>query len=200
MRLSDFETLEAARAFETTTGKMISKNEIIGLLASANLYVRFKEIAQDGSHPFQDVAAALLDATAFNFMSGTLMGEQNLAALEAFSQAGLPESAAIQSLKPSINALANPPVRPYEHVTLHEFLQAKNAMPRTRVAAIDGWVKITTTADVEKHNPQISVQPVRGLHTRVSAFSGVEAAGEYFAKVPVTATDVWVDDPYQVIS
>jgi len=93
-------------------------------------------------------------------------------------------------------------VTPFERVTLHEVLLARDACPTIAVTQSDGYVVITTTADTESHNPRLlAMNPRTGALVRIESFRGVSTAGTYDAKVPPEwrTADLFVDDAYGVI-
>ena len=93
-------------------------------------------------------------------------------------------------------------VTPFERVTLHEVLLARDACPTIAVTQSGGYVVITTTAETEPHNPRLlALNPRTGALVRVESFRGVASAGTYDAKVPSEwrTADLFVDDAYGVI-
>jgi len=93
-------------------------------------------------------------------------------------------------------------VTPFERVTLHEVLLARDACPTVAVTQSDGYVVITTTAETELHNPRLlATNPRTGAVVRIESFRGVSTAGNYDARVPSEwrNADLFVDDAYGVI-
>ena len=90
-------------------------------------------------------------------------------------------------------------VTPFERVTLHEVLLARDACPTVAVTQSDGYVVITTTADTEIHNPRLlAMNPRTGALVRIESFRGVSTAGTYDAKVPPEwrGASLFVDNAY----
>lgn len=199
MKLSDFNTLADAKAYTTTEPKLIHRDSMNSLLASAGMYVALKDISQDSTNPHQNLIAAFLDSTEYNFMVGNSTGDRQVLALDSMISAGGAMGVALQSLKPAILSIANPTVKPFESATKHDFDAAKGVIARVSKQAVDGWLKITTAAECESHRPQIYVD-VQGVLQRVAGFNAVSAAGDYVAQVPRGYTEYFVDDAYNVVS
>ena len=93
-------------------------------------------------------------------------------------------------------------VTPFERVTLHEVLLARDACPTIAVTQSDGYVVITTTADTETHNPVIwAINPRTNKPEKANQFFNVGAAGVYDRFIPI-AMRSWplsVDNAYGVI-
>ena len=106
MKLTDFDTIADAKAWEQTRGQQISRNEMNALLAGAGIYVAFKHIAENDAHPFQNMIAAFLDATQYNFTQSDPIGAQNTAVLDAMIAAELPESPALTGAVSRSQAIA----------------------------------------------------------------------------------------------
>lgn len=200
MKLTDFATLDDARAWETSEGRMLSRDRVNALLVSAGLYVKLKTIGQTADHPFQDAMAAFFDTREYSFIEGDPVGDGNILLLDSMIAAELPEiSPALAQLKPVVQALSNRTVRPYENTTLHQFLVAKGTCPRKLVLlAQNGWLKITLNEAVERHAPVVWQQV--GTHfVRVTSFPVVESAGEYITKVSKGFSALYVDDAYGAV-
>jgi len=200
VKLTDFATLAEARAYEHVQEQMINRNQMNGILAQAVLYVSLKAIAASDGHPFQDAMAAFFDATEYNFTAGTPVGDQNIAMLDAMIAAGLPESPALAATRPTVVALANPMVKPYEYTTLHQFLTANGTCPRKPVAPSNGWLQITLAAAVETHSPSVWNYVSEFDHwERIGGFAQVGGAGAYTLKVSKAWSQLWIDDAYGVL-
>jgi len=83
MQLKDFETIEAARAYDTAQPRMISRHIMNAMLAQAGLYIPLKRMQDDDTNPFQNAMAAFFDPgiSDYNFQSGHPVGSQNVATL-----------------------------------------------------------------------------------------------------------------------
>jgi hypothetical protein len=200
MRLQDFDTLAQAQAYVTTQPKLIHRDSMNSLLASAGLYVGLKAIAQDTASPFQNLISAFLDSTDYNFMIGNSTGDSQIAALDSIISAGGDLGAAMSSIRPLILGMANPTYRPFELSNKHDFDLAKGTITRKPVTQTDGILTITTTADCETHNPQV-YQYIESadFYKRVAGFRGVGVAGKHQIEVP-RVSNLFVDDAYGVVS
>lgn len=201
MKLADFETLAEAKAYETTQGRMVSRHIMNGILAQASLYVPLKRMADDDTNPFQNAMAAFFDSgiSDYNFQTAHPIGQQNLGMLDdmiAADVGGL--GSALAAVKTQLLALANVTVTPFADTTEHAWQLAKGTVQRVEKTPTNGYLQITTTADCERHNPQISIQ-VGSEFVRVASFNGIESAGTYTAQVPKGYSTLWVDDTYGVI-
>lgn len=203
MKLSEFNTLAEAKLYHKTQPRLIHRDSMNSLLASAGLYVGFQAMAVDNTNPFQNLIAAFLDSTEYNFMRGepTSTGERQIAALDSMIAAGGALGGALAQLKPIILAMANPVINPYENATEHDFAVAKDIQTRFKqmpnTAIVKDRLIITTNADCEKHNPSIYIK-VGSKYERISGFVGVETAGEYNAFVNKNR-DLYVDNVYGVV-
>jgi hypothetical protein len=202
MQLKDFDTLAAARLYETTQPRLIHRDTMNSLLASAGLYVSFQALAKDTNNPFQNLIAAFLDSTEYNFMIGNPTGDRQIAALDSIIAAGGDLGAALAQLRPVILSIANPVIKPFENATAHDFAVAKNDINRFKsvpnTAIEQNYLKITTTADCEPHRPSVYTQ-VHGEYIRVTSFPMVSVAGDYIALV-TNHRDLHVDDVYGVVA
>jgi len=202
LNLSDFATIEEARAYEVTRGLMISRHIMNAILAQAGLYVPLKRMQDDDTNPFQNAMAAFFDPgiSDYNFQTAHPVGSQNVATLDAMIAADIGgHGAALSSVKAQLLALSSETVRPFENATLHQFLTAKGTCPRKQVTPQNGWLRITTTAATEAHNPTVWQEPFAGQFVRVGNMPTIEAAGEYILKVSLSYPVLFVDDPYGVV-
>lgn len=201
MNLADFNTLAEAQAHTVTTGKLIHRDTMNSLLASAGLYVAFKNMALDSNNPFQDLIAAFLDSEEYNFKRGapTSTGERQIAALDTMIAAGGDLGAALAALRPVILGIANPVSNPFASATEHDFAKAKGLMTYAQVIPQGGWLKVTTSADCEAHRPQIYAE-IQGIKQRIAGFNEVSKSGDYLAQVPAQYTTLFVDNHYGVVS
>lgn len=107
-----------------------------------------------------------------------------------------------QALIDSFFALGEEVIYPYVNKTEHDFALAKGTITRTAITQQDGVVVITTTADCEKHNPNIYRKVTAfgvDKFIRVGTVFGVETAGTYTAEVP-RMSPLYIDDHYQVVT
>ena len=199
MNLQDFATLAQAQAYETTQPRLIHRDSMNSLLASAGLYVNLKAIAQDTTSPFQNLISAFLDSTDYNFMVGNSTGDRQIAALDSIISAGGDLGAAMSSIRPLILGMANPTYKPFENNTKHDFELARGTITRKAVTQKDGILTINTNADCERHNPQV-YQYIESadFYKRVAGFRGVGVAGKYQIEVPRVAS-LYIDDAYGVV-
>jgi hypothetical protein len=203
MNLSDFSTLAEAQAYVTTQPKLIHRDSINSLLASAGLYIALKDIALDSTNPFQNLISAFLDSVEYNFMVGDATGERQIAALDSIVDGGGDFGNAIALIKPLILKMANPEIKPFENATKHSFELAKGIVSKKLVTVENGYCAITTTADTESHNPQIyrqiSFSNGDVEYIRVAGFSAVSTAKLYRVQCP-SFPNMYVDDAYSVIT
>ena len=198
MQLADFSTLAEARAYTTTTGKMIHRNSMNAWLAQAGMYRRLKQIAADDTHPLADGCAAFLDSTEYNLIQTSETGQGVIALMQALIAAEN-NNPALQAVLDKAIAAANETVTPYANASLYDWQRARGVViHQKQVSVSGGWIKITLTQDVEPHRPQIYTETL-GIKRRIAGFDVVSAAGDYLAYVGGFAS-VWVDDAYQVIA
>jgi hypothetical protein len=205
MLLSDFSTLAEAKAYTTTQPKLIHRDSMNSLLASAGLYIALKGIALDSANPFQNLIAAFLDSVEYNFMvgDGTTTGDRQILALDSIIASGGDFGAAIASIKPVILAMANPTVNPFETKTAHDFELAKGIFNKVPITVESGFCSIITTADIESHNPQIYRKVTFGNgdveYIRVAGFSAVSTAKLYRVQCP-SFPNMYMDNAYSVVT
>lgn len=200
MNLSDFDTVEEARVYEAVEPKLIHRDSMNSLLASAGMYVALKGIAEDTTSPYQNLIAAFLDSTEYNFMIGNPTGERQIAALDSIISGGGVLGEGISAIKPVILALANPTVNPYKNATKHDFELSKGTMTYKTIPLQDkNFIVITTNADCERHSPKVRVK-VGNTYVRKGSFGFVEKAGEYIAEVPRGYSEYFVDNAYGVVA
>ena len=205
MILSDFNTLAEAQAYVTTQPKLIHRDSMNSLLASAGLYIALKDIALDTTNPFQNLISAFLDSVEYNFMLNSDTGNRQIAALDSIVSAGGAMGSAIASIRPLIIAMANPEVQPFASATTHDFLKARGGMTYARVTLDQGYCRILVSEanPIETHRPQVSRRTVFANRDekfdRVATFETISTAGIYEVACPFFA-DLWVDDAYSVIT
>ena len=128
MNLSDFNTLTEAQEYSETTGKIINRDTMNNLLALSGVYIRFKEIAVDNTHQYQNMTAAFLDSQNYNFIIGNETGDAQITVLDAIIAANIDISPALTALKPIILSKANITTHPFADVTQSQFNTAKNEL------------------------------------------------------------------------
>jgi len=200
MKLTDFDTIADAKAWEQTRGQQISRNEMNLLLAGAGIYVAFKKIAENDAHPFQNMIAAFLDATQYNFTQSDPIGLQNTAVLDAMIAAELPESPALTALRPRVLGMANVVHKPFSGVTQHEWQLAHETMTRKVVTPVNGWLQVTYTKAVEQHAPNLWIYHEDiNFWERVGGIGTVGEAKTYTVKTPRN-TPMLIDNAYDAIA
>jgi hypothetical protein len=198
MNLADFDTLADAKLYTGTECKLIHRDTMNSLLAFAGLYVRFKEIANESGHPFRDAISAFLDSEEYNFMTNSSTGQKQIAFLDTMIGAGLPESSALASIKPTIIAKANATCYPFAYSTECDFQRAKGTVALKQVNPNKGWLKITLTADCEEHQPWVYAD-IQGVKQQVTVFKRLGKSGSYLASVPAQYSNLFVEDAYGVV-
>ena len=205
MNLQDFATLVEAKAYTTTQPKLIHRDSMNSLLASAGMYIALKDVAADTASPYQNLMAAFLDSVEYNFMIGNATGDRQIGALDSIIASGGALGLGLAAIRPTILAMANPEVKPFENATEHAFQVAKGAIENNLapITAENGYARITVSADVEAHNPQIRQKLTFAdnsvIYKRVAGFSAVSLAGDYQAQCP-NLTDLFVDNAYGVVA
>jgi len=197
--LAEFDTLEAAKEYAQTRGKMIHRNSMNAWLSQAGKYRRLKDIAADGTHPLGDGAAAFLDSTEYNLIQSSTTGQGVIQLMQALIAAE-GNDPALQAVLDKCIAAANEVYYPYANATEYDFKRAKGLpIAQKQVTPVNGWLKITLTQDVEAHRPQVYAE-VQGTMQRVTGFGLVDKAGDYLAQVPRGYASFYVDDAYGVIA
>lgn len=122
--------LDAAKLHPLTTGVLIHRDSMNSILAIAGIYVRFKEIAIEANHPFQNLIAAFLDSTEYNFKQSekpSSTGMRQIAALDAIINANIDVSVPLASIKPAIMAKANQITYPFANTTLQDIIDERDS-------------------------------------------------------------------------
>lgn len=192
--LSEFDTLEAAKAHTETRGKMIPRVTMNSLLAQAGLFNAFEQAAANN-----DAIAAFMHPTSteYNFIQSSATGQAQIGLLDALIASG--QFVGLATLRPTVIALANEIYSPYANATEHDFRKAKGNCPVKAVIPVNGYLKITLTQDVEAHRPQVYVE-IQGVFQRVTGFGLISKSGDYLLQVPRNHSVFYVDDPYGSIS
>ena len=202
MELKDFNTLGDARGYSEKVGQLIHRDTLNGWLGEHDIYLDLKNIARDMSHPFRDKIAAFLDSTEYNFIEGdgTTTGDKHLALLDALIDYKLSTNAtriadALVALKPVIWSKANKTVYPLAKTTFAEFERAHDRVPTITKSPTNGYIKLTLSADVERHNAYF-YKTIQGVKVRAGSVT-LEKAGDYVAAVQGV---VEVENFYNVLS
>jgi len=199
-KLSDFATLAEAQAHaEVVDKKQVGSGQARGFFVSSGIWTVLRQIQTDMAHPLYALADAVIvtasdGSSYFGMDSSTAEGQGNLAAAQILVDAGVMTEA--QKLELFSKALTV--TKPYENTTQAEFLKAKGLTTYAQVTPVNGWLKITTTADCEAHRPQIHAE-IQGIKRRVAGFDLVSKTGGYLAQVPREHTTFFVDDFYGVV-
>ena len=93
-------------------------------------------------------------------------------------------------------------VTPFERITLHDVLLARNNCPTIAVTTSGGYAVITVNVDVEAHNPQVyATNPRTNKQERINGFRNVSKAGLYDCVIPSEWRNavLSVDDAYGVV-
>lgn len=206
--LAEFETLQDARDYPYITYRKIGGNE-----ASQILFVlgALDDIEGEQSNTTSieviqgiptTVGAACrtivrtINGGQFSTDPNTKDGQFNRAATQALVSAGVLE----QFQADGFFAEAESTTNPYANVSQYEWKKARGeSIPLKEVTPVNGWLKITLTADCEAHRPQVYAD-VQGIKQRVTGFGAVEKAGDYLAEVPRGYAVLYVDDCYGVVA
>ena len=199
--LSDFATLAEAQAHtEMTDKKQVGSGQARGFFVSSGIWTALRQIQSDMTHPLYALADAVIvtasdGSSYFGMDASTAEGQGNLAASQILVDAGvMTEAQKLELLSKALTA-----TKPYANVTQAEFLKAKGLIPYVQVTPVNGWLKITTTADCEAHRPQVFAD-IQGVKRRVAGFDVVSVAGNYLTQVPREHGTLYVEDAYNVVS
>lgn len=196
--LAEFDTLQAAKEYPQTRGKMIHRNSMNAWLSQAGKYRRLKEIAADANNPLGDGAAAFLDSTEYNLIQTSETGQGVIQLMQALILAE-GNDPALQAVLDKGIAAANEVYYPHANATEYDFAKAKGICPIKTVTPVNGYLKITLTQDVEAHRPQVYAM-VQDVKQYVTTFGTVSKAGDYLAQVPRGYSELLVDNYYGVIA
>jgi len=195
--LAEFDTLEAAKEYAQTRGKMIHRNSMNAWLSGANKYRRLKAIAADENHPLGDGAAAFLDSTEYNLIQSSATGQGVIQLMQALIAAE-GNDPALQAVLDKGIAAANEVYYPYANATEYDFKRAKGLpIAQKQVTPVNGYIKVTLTQDVEPHRPQVYVD-IQGVKKHVGTAPEISSAGGYLVRASSNQTH-YIDDLYGVI-
>lgn len=194
MHLKDFSTITEARQYSTTKWRMISHDMIVVFLTKNQCITSLQAATDESAKGFW--LAVSSGVQEFNFMSSHPVGQGNQQLIAHMVSIG----AVSQSFADDCLSYANFTIYPHANATEYDFKRAK-FLPITQkeVKPVNGWLKITTTQDVEAHRPQVFVD-IQGMKQRVTGFGLVDKSGDYLAQVPRGYTSFYVDDAYGVIA
>lgn len=167
MKLSDFDTLKNARDYKRTTYRKIGGNEARQIFSMFGDLDRIESGFEDSTvvqviDGIDTTVGQLCKAVYGTIQNGqfatdpTLQDGQLNRAAAAILRANGRISAAGEA---AFFTAAIVVEQPYENATKHDFDKAKGIISKAIVKPEAGWLKITTTADCERHNPQIYVGP-----------------------------------------
>ena len=199
--LSDFATLAEAQVHtEITDKKQVGSGQARGFFVTSGIWTALRQIQSDMTHPLYALADAVIvtasdGSSYFGMDSSTAEGQGNLAASQILVDAGVMTEA--QKLELFSKALTV--TKPYANATQAEFLKAKGLTTYIQLTPVNGWLKITTTADCEAHRPQVFAD-IQGIKRRVAGFDVVSVAGNYLTQVPREHATLYVEDAYNVVS
>lgn len=200
MEFKDFDTLVKAQAYKVITGQLINRDSLNGWLGAAKIYKRMKAIAADDTHPFCDVMEAFLDSVDYNFIEGTVAGDQHIELLDSLIANEPTIGQQLAEIKPLVMARANVVTKPYENKTQADWDRSQGLMAYTSGKPQQkGFIKLTVSADCEPHRPQIFAI-VQGIKTRVGTAPEISKGGDYLARVPTSHSSYVVENSYGVIS
>lgn len=192
MQLSDFQRLADAKAYSETKERMLTQDMIVALLTEHNCVTTLEQSSDEKAKGFY--LAIQSGVKEFNIMNSHPVGQRQQQLLSYIANTG----AVNQAFADACVSEANFTHLPFAKSTEYDFMKAKGTCPVKQVTPQSGWLKITTTGDCEKHNPQIYAE-VQGVRRRVAGFQSVEKAGDHLAKVPREHSTLYVDDAYGVI-
>lgn len=192
MQLEEFNTLQDAKNYIAPKERMISQDMIVSFLTVNDCITTLQESANEKAKGFY--LAVSSGVQEFNLMNSHPVGQAQQSLLAYLVLI----NAANQAFADDCISYANSTYKPHENKTKHDFDLAKGTITRVSKQAVNGWLKITTSADCEAHRPQICVD-VQGVFQRVAGFNVVSVTGDYVAQVPRGYTEYFVDDAYGVV-
>ena len=195
--LAEFETLEEAKAYTQARGKMIHRNTMNLILAQNGCYNRLKDISENPIHPMRDLVSAFVDSTEYNLIQTSVTGQGVIQLMQTLIAAE-GDDPALQSVLDMSIAAANETYYPYVNATEYDFKRAKG-LPITQKEAtpVNGYIKITTTADCEAHRPQIYVD-VQGVKKQVGTAPEISSAADYLVRASSNQKH-YIDNYYGVM-
>jgi len=205
MKLEDFLTLELAQADAVVIDKKrVGSGQFRGWAADNGVWLKLRVIQSDKANPLFSLADAVIitasDASSYFGIDPDLPdGVAVLQSLNVMHSAGIVTSAQ----RDEFLAISVTTTYPHANKTEHDFQIAKGTISRVSVGVNKGFCTITTTADCEKHRPQIyrRITFDAGDYklVRVAGFGVVEKAGQYRVQCP-SHVDMFIDNAYGVIN
>lgn len=197
MNLQDFATLQAAIDYVAPKERMISQDMIVSFLTLNDCVTSLQTSTNEKAKGFY--LAITSGVQEFNLMNSHTVGQSQQALLAYLVTAG----AVNQAFADTCVGYANGSYQPFINATKHDFDKAKGVITKTPIIVENGYCTITTTADVESHNPQIyrKITFTNGdfEYIRVAGFTGVSVAKLYRVQCP-SFPDMYIDDAYGVVS
>ena len=197
MLLKDFATLADARNHTEPHERMLSPDMVINFLT---VYNSLDILLASTDEKAKGLVFALqAGVTEFNLMSSHPVGQIQQQLIGYLVQIN---AITIECFNACVG-YANTTRKPYDNETKQNFDIAKGAIERSPVTVEQGFCTITTTADCEKHNPQVyrkvTFNDGSFEYVRVAGFRDVELAKTYRIQCP-SFTDLYVDNAYGVVS
>jgi len=195
--LKDFATLADARNHTEPLERMLSPDMVINFLTVYNsLNILLNSADEKAKGLVFAIQAGVSD---FNLMNSHPVGRGQQQLIGYLVAIG----ALTSDCRDACVGYANTTRKPYKSITKNDFDLAKGTINRKSVTVEQGFCTITTTADCEKHNPQIyrkiTFADSAFEYVRVAGFRDVELAGTYRVQCP-NFPDMYVDDAYNLVS
>ena len=171
------------------------------------VYSRFKEIALDSTHPFQDMIAAFLDSSNYNFIVGDETGDSQIVAMNTIIAANIDVSAALTVIKSIILSEANVDSQPFANATQAQFNSAKGLFTSKSISYISGKaIKVTLNTSFDErvaaHTWRLysGSQPINAgknvymkeADSYIIEMTGKQS-GDYEIRVPIVDADFTVE-------
>lgn len=198
--------LTQAKNYIEQVGSLIPATTINQLFAQLDMTGVIADISEDPNHParhkLKSVILSIQGNHDFNFILGKAAGDGNLLMLD-WLIAGPMSAYAIQlsQFKSTVLSLANSTVKPFENITLHDVLVAREECPIKEISYQGGgFAVLSTRADCPSHRPRL-LELRNGKWNRINSFENVSVAGVYECIVPAAyrGGQLAVDDPFGVI-
>jgi hypothetical protein len=195
--LKDFATLADARNHTEPHERMLSPDMVINFLT---VYNSLDILLASTDEKAKGLVFALQSGvTEFNLMSSHPVGQLQQQLIGYLVQIN---AITVECFNACVG-YANTTRKPYANETKQNFDIAKGAIERKSVTVEKGFCTITTTADCEKHNPQVyrkvTFNDGSFEYVRVAGFRDVELAKTYRIQCP-SFPELYVDNAYGVVS
>ena len=197
MLLKDFATLADARNHTEPHERMLSPDMVINFLT---VYNSLDILLASTDEKAKGLVFALQSGvTEFNLMSSHPVGQLQQQLIGYLVQIN---AITVECFNACVG-YANTTQKPYKSITKQDFDLAKGVINRKSVTVEQGFCTITTTADCEKHNPQVyrkvTFSDNSFEYVRVAGFRDVQLAKTYRIQCP-NFPDLYVDNAYGVVS